>query len=52
MSKKFIKGYINVAQQGNHGPYHADHNQGLKLKQIIRCNCGAVSTRILQEIYS
>ena len=31
---------------------HANHNRGIKLKQNIRHTCGAVSTRILQEIYS
>ena len=29
-----------------------DHNQGIKLKQTISCTFGAVSTRILRELYS
>ena len=53
MSKKSFKDYFNVAQLGNHGPNHADDNPR-KLKQTIRrmCGHGAVSTRILEEIYS
>ena len=30
---------------------HANHNRGIKMKENIRCTCGTVSTRILQEIY-
>ena len=51
MSKTFINDYFNVAQLGNHGPNYADDNPR-KLKETIRCTCGAVSTGILQEIYS
>ena len=53
MSKKSFKDYFNVAHLGNHGPNHA-HDNARKLKQTIRrmCGHGAVSTRILQEIYS
>ena len=52
MSKKFIKDYRKSPLLGNHGPDNADHNQGKKLKQSIRCTSGAVSTRILVEIYT
>ena len=50
MSKKSIKDYLNVAQLEKHEPKHAEDNPR-KLKQTIRCTF-AVSTRILQEIYS
>ena len=53
MSTKSVKDYLNVAQLGNHGPNHADDNPR-KLKQTTggTCGHGAVSTRILEEIYS
>ena len=50
MSKKCNKDYFNFPQLGNHGPDHADDNPR-KLEQTIRCTCGTVSTRTLQEIY-
>ena len=45
---------FNVAQLGNHGPDHADDNPGVKLmsKLLGARAYGAVTTRILQEIYS
>ena len=49
MPKEFVKDKINVAQLRNDGPDNADDNLGIKLKQTIRCTCGAVSTRILHE---
>ena len=45
------KDYFNVNQLENHGPNYAEDNPR-KLKQTTRCTSGAVSTRILQEIYS
>ena len=47
MSEKSIKDYFDVAQLESHGPNHADHNP----PKQVRVSC-AVSTRILQEIYS
>jgi len=42
---------LHVAQLGNQGPDPPDHiyNWGIKLKQTMRCTCGAVSTRIFAE---
>lgn len=43
--------HLNIAHLGNHGPNH-DHDNPHKLKQTVRYMCGAVSTRVLQKVYS
>ena len=51
MSNKSIKDYFNVAELENHGPNHPDDNPRIIIK-LKQATFGAVSTRILLEIYS